>query len=155
MREIRKESCVLWRDQAAGKCFERSRYMAVRNLIHFYDICTRLEVVGVRKNVRARGRHACPSRAPVLSYAHLILPSACEFSDLILLKKNVSLEISSDFKDCLGFEVESIVEGGYIVKSQCFYKHFTGVTHIVSYQRISRKIVIETSPERLMFVPKW
>ena len=128
--------------------------MAVRNLIHFYDICTRLEVVGVRKNVHARGRHACPSRAPVLSYAHLILPSACEFSDLILLKKNVSLEISSDFKDCLGFEVESIVEGGYIVKYQCFYEHFTGVTHIVSYQRISRKIVIETSPERLMFVPK-
>ena len=35
-------------------------------------------------------------------------------------KKNVSLEISSDFKHCLGFEVESIVEGGYIVKSQCF-----------------------------------
>ena len=52
------------------------------------------------------------------------------------------------------FEVESIVEGGCIVKSQCFYKHFTGVTHIASYQRISRKIIIETSPERLMFVPK-
>ena len=69
-------------------------------------------------------------------------------------KKIVSLEISSDFKHCLGSEVGSIVEGGCIVKSQCFYKHFTGVTHIVSYQRISRKIIIETSPERLMFVPK-
>ena len=153
--EKSEKKSVLWSDRAAGKCFERSRYMAVWNLIHFYDICRRLEVVGVRKNMRARGRHACPSRAPVLTYAHLILPSACEFSDLILLKKNVSLEISSDFKHCLGSEVGSIVEGGCIVKSQCFYKHFTGVTHIASYQRISRKIIIETSPERLMFVPKW
>ena len=45
---------------------------------------------------------------------------------------NVSLNISSDFKHWLGFEVDSIVDLRHIVKSHCF-QHFTGVMHRVSY----------------------
>ena len=108
-----------------------------------------------RKKERARERETRVSLSRASSFLRLFNTSkrlrVLRFNPS---KKNVSLEISSDFKHCLGFEVESIVEGGYIVKSRCFYKHFTGVTHIVSYQRISRKIIIEISPERLMFVPK-
>ena len=108
------------------------------------------------KKKRARERETRVSLSRASSFLRLF--NTCKCLRVLRLnsskKKNVSLEISSDFKHCLAFEVESIVEGGYIVKSQCFYKHFTGVTLIVSYQRISRKIIIETSPERLMFVPK-
>ena len=108
-----------------------------------------------RKKERARERETRVSLSRASSFLRLFNTSKrLRVLRLNSPKKNVSLEISSNFKHCLAFEVESIVEGGYIVKSQCFYKHFTGVTHIVSYQRISRKIIIETSPERLMFVPK-
>ena len=75
-----------------------------------------------------RGRHMA-----VLNLFHFH-----EFSDLILLKTwNISLEISSDFKHCPWFEVDSVVDLGHFVKSQCF-QHFTGVTHWVSYQDIHK-----------------
>ena len=75
-------------DQAAGKCFERGRFMTVLTLFHFHEFC-----------------------------------------DLILLKtENASLEISSDFKHCPSFEVDSIVNLGHFVNSHCF-QHLTGVMH--------------------------
>ena len=82
-------------DQAAGKCFERGRFMTVLTLFHFHEFC-----------------------------------------DLILLKtENASLEISSDFKHCPSFEVDSIVNLGHFVNSHCF-QHLTSVMHWVSFQEI-------------------
>ena len=60
----------------------------------------------------------------------------------------------SNFKQCLGFEVDSIFDLWHIVKSQGF-QHFTNVTHWVSYQRKTWKIIIETSLEHLVFVCKY
>ena len=49
--------------------------------------------------------------------------------------------------------VYSIIDLRHIVKSQCF-QHFTSVPHLLTYQKISRKIIIETSLEHLMFICK-
>ena len=47
------------------------------------------------------------------------------------------LEISSDFKHCSWFEIDSIVDLGHFVTSHCC-QHLTGVTHRVSFQDIQK-----------------
>ena len=50
-----------------------------------------------------------------------ILTNFLEIARLIPLRtQDICLEMSSDYKYCLGLKVEATVELGYRVKSQCF-----------------------------------
>ena len=69
--------------------------------------------------------------------------------------QDICLEISSDYKYCLGLKLEAFVEAGHRVKSQRFRnENLQVLTHEVNSRWISTAIINETSPEYLVFVQK-
>ena len=80
-----------------------------------------------------------------------------QFARLFPLRTlDICLEISSDYKYCLGLKVEATVELGHRVKSQCF-RHLENIqvlTHKVNSRWTSTEIIDETSQEYLVFVQK-
>ena len=63
-----------------------------------------------------------------------------------LITSGSCLENSSDFKHCLGVNVEATVEPGYRVKSQC-YRHLENI-HVLTADTLT--LALEKYPQKIV-----
>ena len=132
MWEIRKESevrCVWWSDQAAGKCFERSRYIACSAGVFFERaICSRKRHVETSRREEEMGRvntntnKVSPTQnTPALQARYMAVWNLINFYDI--RRTRVSLSRARSFLRPLLPQAFSRVLRFNSSRKKCFLRH--------------------------------